>query len=581
MLRNSLLLTLVLLLAALARTTNLLQESLWLDEGFSYYAITQPDLTAVLTADVHPPLYFLLLRGWVAFAGDSVLAMRYLSVLLGVLGVALVFPLAREFSRGRREVGLLAVFAVLLFALSDADIYLAREVRMYTLRTLLAILSVLAYLRWQRTERRSWWLAWLFSTTALLYTHYLGAYIPLITGLHALIFLRGRIRIHAVGTLVLVGALFLPWLGITLTQAAEPSSLVVPFPATWATLLDFRHKFFTGQWALMLLLALIGIYAIAKTHRGQAFLLALWVILPVALTFAANHYLPILTDRNVMLLTPAVAVLVACGLTMVRGSGRAIIAAAIVLYGVTTVDFARIKPRWDTVAADVTAYAAPGQIALLEVGADDFPLAYYLDHGLPPDVQARSLRMWRDESGDAYPGELAALLAQKRPIWLVHWSADTNIFGQLESNGYVRTATWTTDHLGNALNVYRYDPIPTEPVATYSNGMTLRQVSLQPDRVDLWWSADTPLGVDYTVSAFLLNATGTLVAQHDSYPQQDTRPTSAWQPAELIYDPHPLPSGLPPGRYTVAVKLYTWFDGMVYPTAAGDEWAVVGEMEIR
>jgi hypothetical protein len=573
-------LTLVLLLAVLARTTQLLQESLWLDEGFSTYAINQPDLAAVLAADVHPPLYFMLLRGWVGLTGDSILAMRYLSVLFGVLGVALMIPLAREFSRTHVESSVVVVGAAVLLAISDADIYLAREVRMYTLRTLLAVSSVLAYLRTLRTNQHAWWVTWLLSTTALLYTHYLGAFIPLVEGLHALIFLRGRVRLRVLGTLALTGVLFLPWLGITLSQAAEPSSLVVPFASTWETLLDFRDKFFGGQWALILILALMGGFLLARVRRGQSALLTLWVVVPITLTFIGNRFLPVLTDRNVMLITPAIAMLVALGWANVRGVGRWIIAAAILLYGVTTVDFARIKPRWDVVAAHVTAYAAADEVVLMEVGADDFPLGYYLGHGLPQSVEVRSLRMWRDEAGEAYSGELAALLARGRPVWLVHWSADDHILRQLEDNGYRRTATFTTDHLGNALSVYRYDVLSDEPVIVFQNGMRLHQVVVRDARLDLWWSADAVLGADYTVSAFVLDENGMLVTQHDSYPLLNQRPTSGWLPDEMIYDPHTLElSRLPTGRYTVAVKVYTWYDGVVYTTADGDEWAVVGVVE--
>jgi hypothetical protein len=332
----------------------------------------------------------------------------------------------------------------------------------------------------------------------------------------------------------------------------------------------------------MLILALFGGYLLSRVWRGQAALLTLWVIIPVAITVAGNNYLPVLTDRNVMLITPAVAVLIAWGLASVHGNGKVILAAAILLYGVTTVDFARIKPRWDTVAANLTTYAEPGDVVFMEVGADDFPLDYYLDHGLPEGVEARSLRLWRDESGDAYSGELASLLHQKSSIWLVHWSADENIFGQLVGNGYARTATFTTDHLGNTLAVYRYDALTAESVDTYTNGMSLRQVTIRADRVDLWWSADTPLDVDYTVSAFLLDENGILVAQDDTHPFLNNRPTTRWQPNEIVYDPHPLPlPSLPPGRYTLAVKLYTWYDSVVYQTVEGDEWAVVGDIEVE
>jgi hypothetical protein len=139
----------------------------------------------------------------------------------------------------------------------------------------------------------------------------------------------------------------------------------------------------------------------------------------------------------------------------------------------------------------------------------------------------------------------------------------------------------------DVLDLYRFDRLPAVPVAQFGNGMTLRQFEILPDegRVDLWWSADAPLDKDYTVSAFLLDANGQLVAQFDGYPFQDfsPRPTTTFQPGEVVYDPHPLDwSSLPPGHYTVAVQLYTWQDGVKYPPVGSDGtdgWLVLGTLE--
>ena len=116
--------------------------------------------------------------------------------------------------------------------------------------------------------------------------------------------------------------------------------------------------------------------------------------------------------------------------------------------------------------------------------------------------------------------------------------------------------------------------------------MTLRmeKVVYDPDstdsRVDLWWSVDQPVGVDYTTSVFLLNGGGQLVAQNDGFPFNGERPTTSWSGGEVVYDPHPLDlSALPSGDYSVNVQVYTWQDQVKQPTLSGDQWLTIGEIE--
>ena len=73
-------------------------QSLWYDEGISlYYASADPPVLVGLLARFgeFPPLYFLLLHYWMSLAGQSELALRFPSVVAGVLGVVLIYILGR------------------------------------------------------------------------------------------------------------------------------------------------------------------------------------------------------------------------------------------------------------------------------------------------------------------------------------------------------------------------------------------------------------------------------------------------------------------------------------------------------
>jgi hypothetical protein len=553
-----------------------------------------------IAADTHSPLYYVLLRGWVAFAGDSIFSLRFFSVITSLLSVAMIVPLACILTKGRPLVGSSAVpaLAALGLALADSENFLAQEIRMYTLTTLLAILSMYAYVRWYRAPSVRRGAAWALVTAALIHTYYLGLYIPLVQLLHALIFLRGRTRILAFGFLAASGVLFLPWfVGVTLDQIVTPPpyEMFNSQPSNWNTLFDLRDQYLTGQWALMAALAGLGVVTLAYTDRirlrrqplREPALVLMWALLPAAITYVANAWLPILTPRKLVLIAPALALLTAWGLGNLRQPARGLLLGVLVVYGVATVDFYQLKEPWNRVGENMTRYALPGDAALMEVGLGGYPLGYYLDHskafsriGAQP---ARNLPRWREDRPNAYEAELGGVLAAHNTVWLAHWSPETRIFDLLAAAGLTRTATLTTDHLGKDLNLYRYDRLPDEPIAVYTSGMILMAAEFHDEngRLDLWWTVDETPDQDYSVSAFALDDSGGLAAQHDSFPFENARPTTSWGAGEVVFDPHRLDtSGLPAGRYTLGVKVYTYYDSLVYATVGGEEYMVVGELAV-
>ena len=77
-------------LGAALRFFQLDGQSLWLDEAISWRFASAESFSALLAevrTDVHPPLYFALLRGWIGFFGDSEWALRSLSALLGTSAI--------------------------------------------------------------------------------------------------------------------------------------------------------------------------------------------------------------------------------------------------------------------------------------------------------------------------------------------------------------------------------------------------------------------------------------------------------------------------------------------------------------
>ncbi len=178
----------ILLLAALLRFYRLSGQSLWADEGNSVALAHRSfmEIARRTAFDIHPPLYYWLLKIWISLFGDSEIGLRSLSVVLGVAVVYLIGVLGTRLFSPR--LGLIAAF---IAAFSPFQIYYSQEARMYMLLTLVGSLTVLVMLiilkRYSTGEKSTIaGLIYMVTVTAGLYTHYAYPLIWLVVNLVAL-----------------------------------------------------------------------------------------------------------------------------------------------------------------------------------------------------------------------------------------------------------------------------------------------------------------------------------------------------------------------------------------------------------
>lgn len=135
----------VLLLAFAVRFHFLERQSLWNDEGNSLRLAQRsvPDLLDAAGRDIHPPGYYLALKGWLALAGESEFGLRALSALQGVLTVAVTMALGRTLFGGAT-----GALAGLFVALSPFAVTYSQETRMYAQLALLSAASMALFARW-------------------------------------------------------------------------------------------------------------------------------------------------------------------------------------------------------------------------------------------------------------------------------------------------------------------------------------------------------------------------------------------------------------------------------------------------
>ncbi len=164
-------------------------------------------LRAVRLSDTSPPLYYLLLHGWLRIFGTGDFALRAFSMIAALGCVPLVFALGRRLA-GERA----GWIAAGLFAASPLALYYGTEGRMYALWWLCVLVTALASWDWGENGARPRTMSlWIAGSVAGLLVHYYFVF-PWAAFLAAILWQRGlagwrAIALGVAGVVVLIA----PW----------------------------------------------------------------------------------------------------------------------------------------------------------------------------------------------------------------------------------------------------------------------------------------------------------------------------------------------------------------------------------
>ncbi len=246
---------------------------LWLDEAQTVGIARLPlgQLAEGLRHDGAPPLFYVLLHGWMSVFGESNLAVRFLPGLFSVAALPLVWFAGRRL--GGRTV---AWSAVILLASSPFASRYGTEARMYSLVVVLVLVGYLAVTELlKRPGSRPAAVGVAVVTGALLLTHYWSLYLLFVTGVTLVVLARrapSTVREGARRGLVAmaVGSLaFVPWLPSFLYQAAHTGT---PWGGSGRlrSMVDTVFSFSGGYWDPGLLLGMATYALIALALAGTA-----------------------------------------------------------------------------------------------------------------------------------------------------------------------------------------------------------------------------------------------------------------------------------------------------------------------
>lgn len=315
----------ILVVAAAFRLINLTAISLWHDEAFSALLIrySWSEMFYRIGLDVHPPMYYIFLRIWHYALGDSLWALRSMSVFFGVLTVWAVWLLAKEAFKSEK----IALWAALLVAVNPFSIQYVTEARMYTMGAFFAVLAAYFLVRALHQQKELFeqgvqniphlpesvrlkrkmllsYLGFVLSIIVLIYTHYYLLFTAAAIYFYGLLYLyfhhQGTVKkyVWLLLSSVIVVVSYLPWLKTFLFQYKQvgagywiPPMDIWSIPSTLWTLL-FGIGYDVTKTRTQILLVVTFIFAvyflyrfIRRTQNFEKWLVLLAVLAPFAGSF--------------------------------------------------------------------------------------------------------------------------------------------------------------------------------------------------------------------------------------------------------------------------------------------------------
>ncbi|MDD1720574.1 MAG: glycosyltransferase family 39 protein [Euryarchaeota archaeon] len=374
--RYGLALLAITLLGLALRTYHLTAQSIWYDEAYSVW-IAKLSVSQLVTEaaanDNHPPLYYLLLHYWSLLFGTSEGAVRFLSLVFGVLAIPMTYAVGRQLFN--EEAGLVGA---LLLALSLLNIQLSQETRMYSLMVLLALVSMYFFLRFLQQRTPLITIGYVLSTVLLLYTHVYAVLILVIQNIYFVtLFLLSNKRTFRIGQWIALEAivmiLFVPWIAVLVprTLHIEKSGFWIQ-PPTVNTLVQ-TFTAYAGTTTLLTLFLILSVLSLFTYYKVQGamdwkapfhaltsyawnvrihniaavYLLVVWVLALNILPFAISRLsTPIYLYKYTIAASVALYLLVAAGISTINWR----YAKVGVILVISIVCVANVQPYYTTIA---------------------------------------------------------------------------------------------------------------------------------------------------------------------------------------------------------------------------------------
>lgn len=314
----------LLFIAAAAYICLAFNNAVWYDEAYTMAMIKHDfgEICRITAQDVHPPLYYILLKAFTAPFGYSLFAAKMFSVISLILTAVLGYVKISEFEDNKTGF----IFSVMLLFLPIASTF-SVEVRMYGTAALFVTgCGLYAYGAYKSENILDYIIFMMFGVLAA-YTHYFALvsagiiYIMLFIGCIKKKKLKNFI-ICAVSTVIL----YIPWLASFISQLADKVQNEYWIePITVKTVLNYFNVWFkcgniTGIYLIIIgIIALFAFISIVINKKKFALYSALVFVFTNAVGIAASAAVrPVFIERYAVPAIPLLLAAMAVGISRIK-----------------------------------------------------------------------------------------------------------------------------------------------------------------------------------------------------------------------------------------------------------------------
>lgn len=548
-------------------------------------------------AEPHPPLYYVLLAGWIRLVGHDDLLVRLPNAFIAAAAIPLIARLGTKLAGPAT-----GLIAALLLAVSPLEYFYSQQARMYALGLTATLAAVVAYLGWleaARAGRRSWsWgVVYLMAAGVALYSHYFTGFFLGALQIWSLADwaldrdkdrppgIWPRIRLN-----LIVALLYLPWIavvgaGVIARYGAGGGNRIDPITGFGRLLPVFAAGWSLPEARRIQLAAVfgaafaLGLFSRRRSPRALGLLLVVLGLPPLAVSIL-SFFRTEFHERYVLFALPYFLILVAAGgaalpdLVRPRPARLAVgLLVSLVLAAVTVADLASIRNRttdpvymnaeFRPLALAVAGLARPRDGLLFEPLQSDRLFNYYYPGALPPEYG-----MPPEAPADA--GQVAEVLMRLSRdhdrLWFVVYTHEV-----LDPQNLVET--WLQRNLAKVSDRW------------YGIVRLVLFSAVEPDRIDetpwrveeggeirAWgWrsrleAGDALTGLirlaprdprpEWRVAGALIDAEGRVIQQVDTPLAGDFPNPDGWRAGLTGRFGAVVPPGTVPGTYRLEVRLY-------------------------
>jgi mannosyltransferase len=393
--------------------------ALWHDEAFSALYVRDygwKEMMYRIGLDVHPPLYYILLKLWSYVLGTGILSLRGFSILFGTLTIWAAYIFVKKAFGSQR----LALFAGLMIAINPFQAQYSLEARMYTLGTFLILLASYFLLKALETQKWKDWIVYSLLAAAAIYTHYYLIFSVAAQGLYLIYWLFKHRQVNrdflhnttgkVVGAYVVSFLLFVPWLKQFLIQKSRVDAAYwIPPLDRWSIPSTIWTMLFGGQgidhYVLIIatIVALVFLYIYIRRGKSEIkWLILLSILLPFILSVILSLQTAIFQQRYFVFTSVFFTILVAAVIDMIpMPRPRQVVASVFVVaivftffknwsdMNVKNLFFNRAENRRPGMAAAagiVNEYARPEDRIYIGSSFVYFTFRYYNQTGIHPEL---------------------------------------------------------------------------------------------------------------------------------------------------------------------------------------------------